>query len=120
MIVGTGIDIVEFQRIEKVIERQPRFISRILTSREQEIMSTLSKQRQLEYVSGRFAIKEAFAKAYGSGIGSKLNWKDVEVLQQPSGAPMVVCAKIDDSIHIHVSISHSNSHGIGQVILERR
>ncbi|SDJ04564.1 holo-ACP synthase [Natribacillus halophilus] len=119
MIVGTGIDIVEFNRMEAVMERQPRFITRILTPGERDVMEALSSRRQTEFLAGRFAVKEALAKANGSGVGASISWKDVEVLNAKSGAPVAVCSRFDDSIHIHASISHSRSSAVGQVILEK-
>ncbi|AXF57340.1 holo-ACP synthase [Salicibibacter kimchii] len=119
MIVGTGIDIAECKRIEAVLSRQPRFITRILTAEEQKRLDEMTHRRKIEFITGRFAIKEAFAKANGSGIGEAINWKDVEVFYTQNGAPMLVCPKLDDSIRVHASISHSRTYAIGQVILER-
>ncbi|QQK75210.1 holo-ACP synthase [Salicibibacter cibarius] len=118
MIVGTGIDIAECKRMEMVISRQPRFISRILTVEEQKRLDEMTDRRKIEFITGRFAIKEAFAKANGSGIGEAINWKDVEVFHTEGGAPLLICPKLDDSIHVHASISHSRDYAIGQVILE--
>ena len=119
MIVGTGIDIAECKRIEAVISRQPHFMERILTAEERKRLDGMTHHRKIEFITGRFAIKEAFAKANGSGIGEAINWKDVEVFQSRSGAPRLVCPKLDDSIRVHASISHSRAYAIGQVILER-
>ncbi|QDI92467.1 holo-[acyl-carrier-protein] synthase [Salicibibacter halophilus] len=119
MIVGTGIDISECKRIEAVISRQPRFITRILTVEERKGLDGMNDRRKIEFITGRFAIKEAFAKANGSGIGEAVNWKDVEVFPAQNGAPMLVCPKLDESIRVHASISHSHAYAIGQVILER-
>ena len=69
MIMGIGIDAVELYRIEDIIKNNPKFISRVLTSRELEIFETLKIKRQTEFLGGRFACKEAFSKAYGTGIG---------------------------------------------------
>lgn len=63
MIHGTGIDIVELDRIEKLHSRQEAFSKRILTPKEQAHFSTLSAHRQIEFLAGRFAAKEAFSKA---------------------------------------------------------
>ena len=70
MIKGIGMDIVEIGRLSRVLSRQPRLPERILTLREQEVFRTLSEKRQLEFLAGRFAAKEAFAKAYGTELVS--------------------------------------------------
>ena len=69
MIKGIGIDITELGRIKKILERQPRFPERILTENEIERFEKLKGQRKIEYFAGRFAAKEAFSKANGTGIG---------------------------------------------------
>ena len=63
MIVGIGIDIVELKRIRKINKRQKKFVDRILTPFEKEIINRLTEKRQIEFLAGRFAAKEAFAKA---------------------------------------------------------
>lgn len=118
MIIGTGIDIVELDRIEKVIKRHPRFIERILTMNEQDAWKKLrSEQRKIEMLAGRFAAKEAFAKAYGTGIG-RIGFQDIEVTSQPSGAPKLTCAHATD-LKVFVSISHSEQYAVAQVIIEQ-
>lgn len=115
MIKGIGIDIVEIERIEKIAMRQPRFVERILTVAERNIYETLSKRRQLEFLAGRFATKEAVAKAVGTGITHSISWQDIEVLNDERGKP-IVNAPIDSTIHL--SISHSKEYAVAQVIIE--
>ncbi|MDY7221015.1 holo-ACP synthase [Halalkalibacterium halodurans] len=116
MIIGTGIDIVELERIQSMVEKHPRFVKKILTENEQEVFARLSRRRRLEYIAGRFAAKEAFVKAVGTGISAEYGWHDVEVLSDERGKP-VLSVNLDATIH--VSISHSQSYAIAQVILER-
>ncbi len=78
MIKGIGIDIVEINRLARVLNRQPRLPERILTLSEQDIFNELSEKRQLEFLAGRFVAKEAFAKAYGTGIGRHLSFHDLK------------------------------------------
>ncbi|GMB09919.1 holo-[acyl-carrier-protein] synthase [Thermolongibacillus altinsuensis] len=118
MIIGIGIDLVELKRIEEIIERQPKFVERILTDGEKQIFLQLAKKRQIEFLAGRFAVKEAYAKALGTGIGSAFSFKDIEVKNDESGRPFIVCASSADE-RIHVSISHSKHYAIAQVIIER-
>ncbi|MDG4657913.1 holo-ACP synthase [Ectobacillus antri] len=114
MIVGTGIDIIELARIEKLLE-QPKFLERILTEREKHKAAHLSGQRKVEFVAGRFAAKEAYAKAVGTGIGKEVSFLDIEILNDEKGKP--VCVAPSSHI-IHVSISHSRDFAVAQVILE--
>ncbi|EZH65637.1 4'-phosphopantetheinyl transferase [Bacillaceae bacterium JMAK1] len=118
MIIGNGIDIVELERISKLIERQPRFIVRVLTLTEQRTYAQLSKRRKVEYVGGRFAAKEAFAKAYGTGIGSAIGFQDIEINNNENGKPMLVCTKLKEPRQVHLSVSHSKHYAIANVIIE--
>lgn len=117
MIRGIGVDIIELDRIKQSIKRKERLVQRILTEREQQRYRKLNEKRQVEYLAGRFAAKEAFAKATGKGIG-KLGFRDVEILSDgKTGAP-VMKGKGYENHHIWVSISHSTDHAIAQVVLE--
>lgn len=79
MIFGIGIDIVELHRIENMLSRQTRFPQRILTEAEYARFTQLSDKRKIEFLAGRFAAKEAFSKAYGTGIGKELSFQDIEI-----------------------------------------
>ncbi|WP_096202000.1 holo-ACP synthase [Bacillus sp. FJAT-45350] len=115
MIEGIGIDIVELSRIEKTIARQPRFVEKILTVNELNVFHALSKGRQVEYIAGRFAAKEAFVKAMGTGISKKYSWHDVEILHNENRKPILVAGVAG---RLHVSISHSKEYAVAQVIIE--
>ncbi|WP_203364476.1 holo-ACP synthase [Bacillus sp. REN10] len=116
MIQGIGMDIVEIVRIRKLIERQPKFLQRILTAAEQEVFHNRSGQRQFEYAAGRFAAKEAFAKAYGTGIGKELSFQEIETATDHRGKPYI---KAPISEGVHLSISHSKEYAAAQVIIEK-
>ncbi len=115
MIVGVGIDIVELERIEKIVKRQPKFIERILTDHEKEMFTKLSGRRQIEFLAGRFASKEAFSKAVGTGIGSELSFLDIEIFSDEKGKP---CIRHHAEKRVHLSISHSQEYAVAQVIIE--
>ncbi len=83
MMLGTGIDMVDIRRIEKLLTK--RFITRIFTPAEQTACDS-RKERVAAYAK-RFAAKEAAAKALGSGIGKDALFKDIEVSNDASGAP---------------------------------
>ena len=116
MIVGIGIDIVELKRIEKISVRQTKFIDRILTAIEKDKFQSLSGKRQIEFLAGRFAAKEAFAKAYGTGIGQQLSFLDIVVENDENGKPFI-SQPIQEGVH--VSITHSAEYAVAQVILEK-
>lgn len=111
MIVGLGIDLVEVSRIRRAMQ-EPRFLSRILTDAERA--EALNVQR----VAGRWAAKEAVAKA----VGVFLRWHDVEIHNLESGAPAVrvnPSAFALDGHALHVSISHVKGQAVAVAILER-
>ena len=88
MIFGTGIDIVEVERIRKICKRwRKRFLNRVL--REEEIKYCLSQNDPAQCIAARFAGKEAVSKAFGTGIGAQLGWHDIEIVHQPKGRPTV-------------------------------
>ncbi|UOR10324.1 holo-ACP synthase [Halobacillus amylolyticus] len=118
MIKGIGIDIIEIKRIKQSIKRNPRFVQRILTKSEQDRYDQLNDWRRAEFLAGRFAAKEAFSKAVGTGIG-KLSFHDIEVISNDAGAP-VVQAKGYETLTIWAAISHSKEQAVAQIILEDR
>lgn len=115
MIIGIGIDIVEIGRIKKMMEKQSKFVQRILTDREQDVLQALTGDRKAEYLAGRFAAKEAYAKAVGTGIGKDLSFRDIEIQKDERGKPFIVKPK---QTGVHLSISHSEEYAVAQVVLE--
>lgn len=117
MIKGHGIDLEQISAIEKAYQKNPSFISKVLTSDEIEHFKSLKGKRQMAYLAGRWAAKEAFAKAYGTGIGlGKLSFQDLEILSKESGEPYFT--KSPFSGRVFVSISHSGDFVEASVILE--
>lgn len=117
MIKGIGIDLIELHRIKQGTEKMSRLATRILTSNEQKVFGELlSENRRVEYLAGRFAAKEAFSKAAGSGIG-KLSFLDIEVLSDDKGAPILV-ANGYEMYNVFISITHTNQYAAAQVIIE--
>jgi len=115
MIVGIGIDIVELDRIEKLLHRQSKFASRILTESEKQRFNSLSNHRKVEFLAGRFAAKEAYSKAVGTGIGATLSFLDIEIQNDEYGKPKIIKPYTDT---VHLSISHSKEYAVAQVIIE--
>lgn len=128
MIIGIGVDIVEIERIASLMKRQESAINRFLTNEEKQLLNGKAATRQVEMVAGRFAAKEAGSKALGTGIGAVVGFLDMEILPSDTGKPVMhikseVYSKLglDPSrIHVHVSISHSRTHAIAQVMIEER
>ncbi|WP_078551274.1 holo-ACP synthase [Bacillus alkalicellulosilyticus] len=115
MILGIGVDIVELKRIETVANRNEKFYKRILTKSEQEKYVLLSPKRKIEFLAGRFAAKEAFVKAVGTGISKRYGWQDIQIIAEVSGKPKVVSDLVE---RVHLSISHSKEYAVAQVIIE--
>ncbi len=118
LIKGIGLDITELDRIEKLVKRQPSFVTRILTKNEKVSYDKLQGKRQIEFLAGRFSAKEAYSKALGTGIGKELSFQDIEVLNEHSGKPVLYVLNRNDNKNIHVSISHSQHYVVTQVIIE--
>lgn len=116
MIIGTGIDIVEISRIRKLVDSQPRFPERVLTEKEREIYLQYKERRAIEFLAGRWAAKEAFSKAKGTGIGRELSFTDIEIANDSHGRPVVLKPLMEG---VHLSISHSEHYAIAQVIIEK-
>ena len=86
MIIGIGNDLIDISRIEKTIERfGDRFIKRIFTEKEQE--KSDKRQLRIESYAKRFAAKEACSKALGTGFRRGVFWRDMGVVNLPSGKP---------------------------------
>ena len=122
MIYGIGTDIVEIRRIKDILENTPKFIEKVFGKNEIEYLK--SRNLRPEYVAGRFAAKEAVAKAMGTGFRG-FEIKDIEIESTALGKPIAVLkgkAKLLIQKHgeykIHLSISHGLDSAIAYVILE--
>ncbi|MCG7346334.1 holo-ACP synthase [Sporosarcina sp. ACRSL] len=115
MITGIGLDIVELDRIARLDERSDKFRLRILSHKELQMYEALPGHRRIEFLAGRFAAKEAFAKARGTGIGEGCRFEQIEILKEPSGKP-VLCFD-GKEVTGFVSITHTRTVAAAQVIL---
>ena len=126
MILGTGIDIIEVERIRASHEKfGKRFTSRILLAA--EIEYCLRHKDPAPFLAARFAAKEAVSKAFGTGICAKLGWLDIEVAKHDSGEPYVVLhGKGLDLLDerggdlVPLSISHTAQHPTSMAILKKK
>ncbi len=123
MIVGIGVDVCSIERMRKALERHgDRFFDRICTETER---ADLAGRDPATSLAGRFAVKEAFAKALDGARG--VGWHEVQVRRLPSGKPVLelsgsaitMCEQFGADTW-HVSISHDAGVAVGMVILERR
>ncbi|ADG40502.1 MULTISPECIES: holo-ACP synthase [Leuconostoc] len=117
MIIGIGNDTESISRVGQIDERQINFINTILTESEREQASKRKGKHYNEFVAGRFSSKEAFSKATGYGIGEKVHWHDIEVLNADNGRPIM---RVKNFAYItHVAITHSGDQVNTVVIIER-
>ena len=114
-ILGIGVDVVDISRFAASLERTPTLRTRLFTPAEVDL--------PLESLAGRFAAKEAFVKALRAPAG--MSWQDIEVVNDPQGAPVLVLrgAALDRSNELgittaHVSISHDTSVATAFVVAE--
>ena len=120
MIIGIGTDIIEIDRIEKAINNNKNFLSKIFTDNEIELFR--KRNMRIEVIAGNFAVKEAISKAIGTGIRG-FSLIDIEVLRDDLGKPM---AYLNDNVEkiinrkyrLNVSISHNKTSAVAFVILE--
>lgn len=119
-IYSIGIDLIEIERIEKLLERYgDKFMKRIFTEVEIEYCS---KKKDKGSFAARFATKEAVFKATGLGLAKGMTWKDVEVINDERGKPEVrlygKTAELLVNKTIHISISHSKDASISIIVVE--
>lgn len=126
-IVGLGIDIVETGRMESVLARWGRrFKDRIFLADEQRYCE--GKAFPCSHYAGRFAVKEAVTKAFGTGVGPDIGWLDIEVTRDAgSGAPSVrlsgrvgALAEARGVSGVLVSLSHTRGYAVAQALLVGR
>jgi holo-[acyl-carrier protein] synthase len=124
MILGTGVDIVEIERLRKILGRQKdRFILRVFTSEEQRFCKM--HRDPAPHFAARFAAKEAVFKALGTGWAKGVTWLDVEVQREGYDAPRLAlygeALKLSQNMRMeksHLSLSHSDEWAMAMVILE--
>jgi len=124
VIIGIGTDLVEIPRIEQALARHgERFARKILVPQELERFS--AHRKPAAYLAKRFAAKEAFSKAMGTGIHFPVNWQNVSVANLPSGKP---CLRFSVALadllatrrisEVHISLTDERAVAAAFVILE--
>lgn len=125
MLLGSGIDIIEIERIAAALDRfGDQFCNRIFLRG--EIQYCRSKRNSAESFAARFAAKEAAAKALGTGIQSGVGWKDIEIVHTISGKPEIrfhgrafAIASQIGATGVTVSLTHTRALAMAQVLLEK-
>ena len=123
-VLGIGADLVECARIEHSLERfGDRFLRRVFT--DGEIEYSTSMKFPARHLAARFAAKEAVSKAFGTGIGKAMGWRDIDVRKKPSGEPFLLftggaeeLAKQRSVINALITLSHSDQHAVATIVLE--
>tara|TARA_B100000401_G_scaffold414689_1_gene335756 strand:- start:524 stop:910 length:387 start_codon:yes stop_codon:yes gene_type:complete len=125
-ILGIGVDIVDNNRLKKLVRKQ-NFIKRVFTRNEQ--LRSYKLKNKINYFSKRFAAKEAFSKATGSGISKNLHFKDIEIKNNKKGKPLIILSKNTSSylrkkfkvksFKTNLSLSDEKNYSIAYVIIER-
>ncbi len=120
MIVGIGIDIVEVADVERRLKRET-FLN-VFSDAERAHADSLPLQRA-EMLAGRFAAKEAFGKALGTGLRVGWDLRDIAIVNDPTGRPQIELGRsmkdlVPPSAQIHVSISHVKTHAVAVVVIE--
>jgi holo-[acyl-carrier protein] synthase len=126
MIFGTGIDIVDISRFEKFVrENNEPLFNRVFTPH--ELVYCVAKRRSAQHFALRFAAKEAFLKALGTGLRNGISWRDMEVVNDSFGKPELqlggrageLCRE-NNVTRIFLSLSHDGNFAVASVILEGR
>ena len=123
IVLGTGLDIVECERIRRSIEKfGDRFLQRIFLPG--ELAYANSHKYPHRHLAARFAAKEAASKAFGTGIAGPLGWKDMEVARKESGEPHLLLynnglelLKSRGASRVLISLTHTEHYAAASAIL---
>ncbi len=125
VLVGLGADLIEVERVRGVLERQgPRFLERVFTDEERAYCAGMAHPHK--HYAARFAAKEAVSKCFTTGIGAELGWRSVSIYHGARNQPLV---RLDEkgqallaqvgATHVHVTLSHTDSHALAVAVLVR-
>jgi holo-[acyl-carrier protein] synthase len=123
-VIGIGVDLVECARIQHSIDRfGDRFLHRVFT--DGEIEYSMSMKFPARHLAARFAGKEAVSKAFGTGIGKAMGWRNIDVRKKSSGEPYLVfgggaekLAKERKVTGAWITLSHTEHHAMAMIVLE--
>ena len=123
-VLGIGVDLVECERIQRSIDRfGDRFLHRVFT--DGEIEYSMSMKFPARHLAARFAAKEAVSKAFGTGIGKAMGWRDIDIRKRPSGEPFLVFSGPAQELAVArgvasalITLSHTEHHAIACIVLD--
>ena len=123
MIIGSGVDIVEVERIKEVVDRWgDKFLRKVFTDR--EIAFANKRRCVFQHLAARFAAKEAVIKAFANWNYRGVNWKDIEVSNDKNGKPFITLYGLYNRLmeewnvgEVIVSMSHTKNHALSTVLL---
>ena len=122
--IGIGVDLVECARIQRSIDRfGERFLYRVFT--DGEIEYSLSMKFPARHLAARFAAKEAVSKAFGTGIGKAMGWRNIDIRKKESGEPFLVFSGPAQELAARrgvtfalITLSHTEQYAMASVVLE--
>ena len=119
--VRVGVDIIRVDRVARLVVENPGILDILYTGR--ELAYCLGKRRRYEHLAARFAAKEAVLKAFGTGLGQRMRWTDVEVVNAVSGRPRVhlhgevaIWSQQRGLADLDISLSHTADLAIAQAV----
>jgi len=123
-VIGIGVDLVECDRIERSLERfGEKFLRRVFT--EGEIEYSMSMKFPARHLAARFAAKEAVSKAFGTGIGKAMGWRNIDIRKKKNGEPFLVFSGPAQELATKrgvtsamITLSHTDHHAMACVVLE--
>jgi holo-[acyl-carrier protein] synthase len=123
-VLGIGVDLVECARIQRAVDRfGDRFLHRVFT--DGEIEYSISMKFPARHLAARFAAKEGVSKAFGTGIGKAMGWRDIDIRKKPSGEPFLVFSgpakQLAERRGVSVALitlSHTEHHAMATIVLE--
>ena len=123
-VIGIGVDLVECARIQHSLDRfGERFLHRVFT--QGEIEYSMSMKFPSRHLAARFAGKEAVAKAFGTGIGKAMGWRNIDIRKKGSGEPFLVFSGPAEAFAAErgvtstlITLSHTDSYAVACVVLE--
>jgi holo-[acyl-carrier protein] synthase len=123
-VIGIGVDLVECARIQRSIDRfGDRFLYRVFTGG--EIEYSMSMKFPARHLAARFAAKEAVSKAFGTGIGKAMGWRNIDIRKKASGEPFLVFSGPAQELaakrgvtSVLITLSHTEHHAMASVVLE--
>jgi holo-[acyl-carrier protein] synthase len=123
-VIGIGVDLVECARIQHSLDRfGEKFLHRVFT--DGEIEYSMSMKFPARHLAARFAAKEAVSKAFGTGIGKAMGWRNIDIRKKPSGEPFLVFSGSAQEFATKrgvtsalITLSHTEHHAVACVVLD--